>query len=231
MESTILLLNYQLNEVIYVYAIVVGCGHFGASIALKLADEGHDVVVIDTDKSAFSKLGMAFNGLTIMGVGIDEDALKKAGIEKADALLATTRDDNTNIMISEIAKNIYKVPKVLARAYLQSKVDTYDDFNVDFVCPTTAGMEEMYNMMLSDGTKLRTNIGNNLSIFEVKIRKNRSFKVEKIESKFNVRVCAVKRREFQIADEDRNLQKDDVIVILSGLEDAKKISKYFGDES
>ncbi len=203
----------------------------GASLARRLADEGHDVVVIDRQKDAFSKLGPAFNGLTITGIGIDEDVLKKAGIEKADAVIAATRDDNTNIMISEIAKSIYKVPKSLARVYLQSKVDTYKDFNVDFVCPTTIGVEEMYNVLFSDGTKLRANVGDNLSIFEVKIRKDKIFKVEEIESKFDVRICAIKRKAFQVARDEENLQKDDTLVILSGLDEAKKISKYFGDES
>jgi len=214
-----------------VYFIIVGCGYFGASLALKLADKGHDVVVIDKEKSAFAKLGPSFNGLTIIGVGIDEDVLKKAGIEKADAVIASTRDDNTNIMISEIAKKIYKVPKVVARVYLQSKINTYKDFNVDFVCPTIIGVEEMYNTLFSNGTKLLANIGNDLSIFEVRIQKDKVFKVEEIESKFGVRVCAIKRKEFQIANGNDDLQKEDVIVILSGLEDAKRVSKYFGDES
>ena len=211
------------------YVIIVGCGYFGRSLALKFADEGHDVVVIDKDKTAFSKLGMAFNGLTIVGVGIDEDILKKAGIEKSGAVIAATRDDNTNIMIAEIAKMIYKVPKVMARVYLQSKIGTYKDFNVDFVCPTTIGVEEMYNMLFSDGIKLRANIGDDLSIFEVAVRKDKSFKAKDVESKFDVRVCAVKRKNFEIVSEDQDLQKDDVVVILSDLEEAKKISKYFGD--
>jgi len=211
------------------YVIIVGCGYFGASLALKLADEGHDIVVIDKDKTSFSKLGMAFNGLTIIGVGIDEDILKKAGIERADAVIAATRDDNTNIMIAEIAKKIYKVPKVIARVYLQSKVGTYKDFDVDFVCPTTIGVEEMYNMLFSDGTKLRANIGDGFSVFEVVVRKDKIFKVEEIESKFGVRICAVKRENFEIAFGDRELQKDDIVVILSDLESARKVSKYFGD--
>jgi trk system potassium uptake protein TrkA len=211
------------------YFIIVGCGYFGASLALKLADEGHDIVVIDKDKTSFSKLGMAFNGLTIIGVGIDEDILKKAGIEKADAVIAATRDDNTNIMIAEIAKKIYKVPKVIARVYLQSKVGTYKDFDVDFVCPTTIGVEEMYNMLFSDGTKLRANIGDGFSVFEVVVHKDKIFKVEEIESKFGVRICAVKRENFEIAFGDRELQKDDIAVILSDLESARKVSKYFGD--
>lgn len=211
------------------YVIIVGCGYFGASLALKLADEGHDVVVIDKDKSSFSKLGVAFNGITIIGVGIDEDILKKAGIEKADAVIAATRDDNTNIMIAEIARTIYEVPKVIARVYLQSKIETYKDFNVDFVCPTTIGVEEMYNMLFSDGTKLRSNIGDGLSIFEVTVSKDKVFKVKDVESKFNVRVFAIKRKNFEIVSEDQDLHKDDIVLILSNLEEAKKISKYFGD--
>jgi len=71
---------------------VVGCGKVGSTLAKSLSDEGHDVVVIDSDAKNFERLGPDFNGMKIQGVVIDEDVLKQAGIERADALAAVTPD-------------------------------------------------------------------------------------------------------------------------------------------
>jgi trk system potassium uptake protein TrkA len=124
-------------EAISVYLIVVGCGRVGAQLANFLAAEGHDVVVIDKNHGAFRRLGGIFNGITIEGIGFDEDVLREAGVEKADALAAVTDLDNTNLMIAEVARQIFKVPKVVARLYNPEKEASYQQFELNYVCGTT----------------------------------------------------------------------------------------------
>lgn len=85
----------------------------GPAFVNMLSGEGHDVVVIDRDINSFSRLGSGSNCMTIPGIPIDEDVLKEAGIERADALAAVTADDNTNIMIAQIAQQLYQVPFVI----------------------------------------------------------------------------------------------------------------------
>ena len=118
------------------YVIIVGCGRVGAELAQILQGEGHNVVIIDRDPSAFRRLGANFNGITLAGNGFDLDVLAEAGIEKADAFCAVTNGDNTNIMASQIARTIYRVPTVLARVYDPPRAAIYRDLGLHIISGT-----------------------------------------------------------------------------------------------
>ena len=118
------------------YVIIVGCGRVGAELAQILQGEGHNVVIIDRDPSAFRRLGANFNGITLAGNGFDLDVLVEAGIEKADAFCAVTNGDNTNIMASQIARTIYRVPTVLARVYDPPRAAIYRDLGLHIISGT-----------------------------------------------------------------------------------------------
>ncbi len=107
--------------------VILGCGRVGAAFASKMDREGHAVTVIDGSSEAFNRLDIGFQGETIVGNGVDEDILKRAGIETADAFAAVTNIDNRNIMASQIARYIFQVKKVLCRIYDPARGDTYRD--------------------------------------------------------------------------------------------------------
>ncbi|HEX9246036.1 MAG TPA: TrkA family potassium uptake protein [bacterium] len=121
------------------HTVILGCGRVGATLALMLEDAGHSVSVIDRDREAFRRLGQRFKGKTILGIGIDEDVLKKAGIERARAFAATTSGDNSNIMSAQIAKVKYKVPRVIARIYDPLRAEAYKELGIDTISPTLLG--------------------------------------------------------------------------------------------
>ncbi|MBI3359657.1 MAG: TrkA family potassium uptake protein [Chloroflexi bacterium] len=105
--------------------IVMGCGRVGEAVSRLLASEGHDVAVIDYDASALTRLGLDFAGRTITGVGFDKKVLLEAGIEQADAFVATSSSDNANIVAARIARNIFHVPRVVARLFDPRRADIY----------------------------------------------------------------------------------------------------------
>ncbi len=119
------------------HVIVAGCGRVGSQLAILLSYEGHDVAVIDRDPESFGRLGDAFNGLTVEGLGFDQDVLKEAGVRQADVLAAVTDKDNSNLMIAEVASKIYEVPTVIARLYNPERERTYQQLGLDYVCGTT----------------------------------------------------------------------------------------------
>ena len=121
------------------HVVILGCGRVGATLALMLEADGHSVAVIDRDRESFRRLGQEFRGKTILGMGIDEDVLKKAGIERAGAFAATTNGDNTNIMSAQIAKIKYKVARVIARLYDPLRAEAYKELGVDTISPTLLG--------------------------------------------------------------------------------------------
>lgn len=128
--------------------IVLGCGRVGATLASMMDREGHQVTVIDASNDSFRRLDSSFKGETLLGNGVDEDVLIKAGIREADAFAAVTNGDNRNIMASQIAKEIFGVKKVVCRIYDPMRQDTYNELGLETICPTVVGAQ-----MISDALK------------------------------------------------------------------------------
>jgi trk system potassium uptake protein len=118
-------------------AVIMGCGRVGARVAGLLDHTGNEVTVIDVDSKSFRRLPSGFGGETIIGTGIDEDVLRRAGIEDADAFIAVTNGDNRNIMAAQVARLIFGVPEVVCRIYDPVREDTYRRLGLTTVCPTT----------------------------------------------------------------------------------------------
>lgn len=130
------------------YFIIAGCMTIGASLAQILSEENHDVVVIDSDPKNLEALGSGFNGVTITGMPMDEDVLRNAGIEQADALAAVTRDDNMNVMIAQVAQNLFHVPKVITRLYSPERELVFREMGMTTVCPTSLAVNKIKEMLL-----------------------------------------------------------------------------------
>ena len=97
--------------------IIMGCGRVGRQVSQMMANEGHDVTVIDKNAEPLARLGLDFKGRKIQGVGFDRDVLLAAGIETAEAFAAASSSDNVNIISARIARNIFRIPRVVARLY------------------------------------------------------------------------------------------------------------------
>ncbi len=129
------------------YIIIAGCRKVGSNLAIELSQSNHDVVVIDNDPDNFELLGSGFNGLTITGMPIDEDVLRSAGIEKADALAAVSNDDNMNVMISRVASDIFHVPRVVTRVYDPEREIVFSKLGLQTICPTTLAVYKIKDML------------------------------------------------------------------------------------
>ncbi len=119
--------------------VILGCGRVGAYLAKMLVAESHQVTVIDRDIEAFRRLGSDFTGNLVVGTGIDEDVLRRAGIEQAEAFVAVTNGDNTNVMAAQVAKEIFGVPRVICRIYDPLREEIYRTLELETICPTILG--------------------------------------------------------------------------------------------
>lgn len=142
------------------HIIVVGCGKVGAKFSNVMSDEGHDIVVIDNDANNFDSLDPNFGGLTVLGMPIDEDVLKTAGIETADCLVAVTPDDNINMMACQVAKEIFKVPLVFARIQDPVREEVFFQFGVQTICPTNMAVDELRSLIYGEQGLANQTIGN-----------------------------------------------------------------------
>ncbi len=128
--------------------LIVGCGKVGARLANVLSKEGHDVSVVDADETKFEYLDSDFSGFTTTGIPIDEDVLKKAGIQNCDAVVALSENDNVNIMVCQLAREIFGIENSLARIYDSSREDVFSHFGIDTVCPTNLTVDAVRSAVI-----------------------------------------------------------------------------------
>lgn len=116
--------------------VIMGCGRVGSALAARLDAEGHAVTIMDTNADAFQRLPRDFRGAAIIGNGIDEQALQRAGIGSADVFVAVTQGDNRNLMAAQIAKHIFHVSRVVTRVYDQSRAVLYQELGLETINTT-----------------------------------------------------------------------------------------------
>lgn len=130
-------------------AVIAGCGEFGAKIAVLLQKKNMNVHIIDIDENSFSKLSPEFDGFTITGDAADIDLLEFAGASKASIIIAATNDDNTNIMIGQMSKHLYKADEVVVRIYDSAKKFLCADMDITSICPCVLSENE-FKRIISD---------------------------------------------------------------------------------
>ena len=134
--------------------VILGCGRVGATLAQLLTAESHDVTVVDQNSEAFDRLGQDFpQEKTVIGDGTDEDVLRRAGLDTADAFVAVTNGDNRNILASQIAQHTFGVPKVMCRIYDPIRQETYNGMGLDSICPTIVGAKLFRDALLNPVTR------------------------------------------------------------------------------
>lgn len=116
--------------------IIMGCGRLGAELAVMLEADGHAVAILDLDKVAFDHLPSSFKGKRIIGDGTDQDTLRRAGAEKADAFVAATRGDNRNALSAQIAKHVFHIERVGSVIFDPIREEVYHSLGLRTINPT-----------------------------------------------------------------------------------------------
>lgn len=132
-------------------ALIVGCGRVGSALAKRLHEAGWEVVAVDETEEALERLGERWPGEFHVGHGMDSALLEAAGIASADLVIVATDGDNTNLVVAQVAKQRYEVPKVAVRVQDPARAAFYSDRGFDVVSPTTSAIEALAALAL-DGS-------------------------------------------------------------------------------
>lgn len=127
--------------------VIVGCGRLGSILASELSQKGSRVVLIDRDQRSFSLLDARFSGFRLTGDAVEVDVLQAADLAEAGCLLATTQKDTINLMVAQVAKVVFSVPKVLARVYDPKRGILYRKFGIETICPTSLAAQEFLRVI------------------------------------------------------------------------------------
>lgn len=150
--------------------IVIGCGRVGAGLAHNLSQRGYIVSIVDSNPDAFTQLSPTFTGQKIVGIGFDRDVLLRAGIERSDGLAAVTTSDETNVVTAFVARQIFQVPKVVARVNHPRQAVIYHRLNVQTIAPTTWGISRIADLLCHSQLDTILSLGNGeVDILQVEI--------------------------------------------------------------
>lgn len=127
--------------------IIMGCGRVGSQVSLLLVTHGHEVTVIDHDANALARLGSEFKGKVVRGLGFDRNALLEAGVETAEGFVAASSSDNANIVAARVARNIFRVPRVVARLYDPVRAEVYQRLGLTTISSTAWGAERIVEVV------------------------------------------------------------------------------------
>ncbi|MFJ6278881.1 trk system potassium uptake protein TrkA [Arthrobacter subterraneus] len=130
--------------------VIMGCGRVGVSLAHTLDESGHSVAIIDQDDRAFRRLRGSFGGRKVTGVGFDRDTLKNADIENAYAFAAVSSGDNSNILATRVAREIFHVPHVVARIYDPGRAEIYQRLGIPTVAAVRWSADQVLRRILPE---------------------------------------------------------------------------------
>lgn len=207
------------------YVVIIGCGRVGSALAKELSNEGHDVSVIDSENERLKALGSGFNGQRLRGVEYDQGILIEAGIKEADVFVAVTPDDNTNITASQIARDIFKVPRVIGRTSEPEKGYIYELLGIETINPTKQAAYYLKNKILNKDLEIIASLDEYIDIVRIVVSNNRYTRVKEIEEKYQCSISAIRRSmEFIVPTRDLEIRKFDQIVCAIRKTDRRRLT-------
>jgi trk system potassium uptake protein len=147
------------------HIVIMGCGRVGSGLSDRLDAEGHSVCVIDKRSRAdLPYLSRGFGGKFIQGNGFSRAVLEEANIVHADAFIAVTSGDNSNIVGARVARDEFRVPKVVARIYDPRRADIYRDLGIPTVATVRWTINEVHQLLFHRELKPEQHFGNGETI-------------------------------------------------------------------
>jgi trk system potassium uptake protein TrkA len=201
----------------------------GSELAKLLSAEGHNVVVIDKNPTAFERLGGTFNGLTLVGNGFSLSLLKQAGIEKADAFCSVTNGDNTNLVSAQAAKKIFKVPKVIARVYDPARAHIYKALGLDIISGTILFAAMLRDKIIESSFSSYLIETKELGVIEIEVKNNLLGKtIQDINIPGEFLVVAIRRLQDVIIPEPHTILKaKDVLMAAVKVASLPRVKEKF----
>jgi trk system potassium uptake protein TrkA len=153
------------------YVIVIGGGKVGYYLTKTLAREHHEVLLLEKDYKRVNILHETLGDLVLQGDGCEVRTQEEAGMERADVVAAVTGDDEDNLVIAQIAKRRFQVPRAVARINDPKNQAVFKALGID---TTVSATEIIYHMIeqqipTGDVVPLALLRGSNIEIVEVEL--------------------------------------------------------------
>ena len=210
------------------YIVIVGCGKIGSIVARELANQNHNISVVERDGEKLATLGGGFNGFVTKGIEFDHDNLVAAGIEKADAVLAMTEDDNINITVALVATQIFGVKRVIAQVNEPARRHVYDALEIEVISPVRMGVNALLGKMALATTEKLAQLAQGYEIVKVLNHREAVSTVQELENEVGAIVTAIERNSIVILPSLKNtkIKAGDRLVVTLNVRDRQKLSDF-----
>jgi len=118
------------------YIIIIGGGKAGYFLTKTLLQRGHEVALIERDEQRSERLQEEFGDIVVHGE-CDPELLEEAGASRADILIAVTGRDETNLVVSLTAKELLRVPRVIARVFYPTNRGVFNQLGIELTVSST----------------------------------------------------------------------------------------------
>lgn len=210
--------------------VLVGGGRTGFNLAKRLLSTGHDPIIIEKDEDRANELNKKLDALIIAGSGTEINILKKADVEEADALAALTPNDETNLMITKLAKELGS-PQIIARVNETKHEEMFENIGADVtissIMPTVGLLEkaitgpEPYSLLSLGGNKAEA--------VEVTISENSEVAGKPVKEIDLPNLCTIAMitREDELINpkENPSLKENDRVILVGDEENIKSMGK------
>jgi len=222
-----------------VRVLIVGAGQVGSSIAADLADT-HDVVVLDLDADRVEDLNYSLDVLGVTGDGTTMDTLEEAGIEDADIVIASTDNDETNIVVCSTATAVsdaFTIARVKDTEYLRTWERSKRAFGVDFmVCTNLLAAESIVRTLSLPAARDDSLFADGLvemAEFEVDAESPVTDQTVAEADRFDslTFVAVLRNGSVEIADGDTVITAGDRVVAIGSPESVRKFAEAIAPET
>lgn len=207
--------------------IIVGGGEIGLTTANVLASKEHDLILIESDEKRAKQVANMIDAMVIKGDGTDISVLKDAGADDADAIIAATNDDKTNLMICEIAKS-FSVKKVIARVNKSENEELFTKLGITGVVPVVGtAVTNIKNLLMeSRAERIIYELGKGeVQVLAITLPKDSKLVGKPAEIKNAIIGVIYRNGDLILPRESTKLNEGDVLVLTARTESLKSIRK------
>lgn len=146
------------------HMVIIGCGRTGSALATRFDSEGDTVTVVDRDGQSRRRLPAAFGGAFVEGDALQRPVLEAAGIVRAEALLAVSSSDSTNIVVPRVARDVFHVPHAVGRIDDPGRVPLGSDLGLIVISSVGTTVDRVHRMLRHPGLEPERTFGNGESL-------------------------------------------------------------------
>lgn len=208
--------------------LVVGCGRVGAELAYRLYQKGHAVIVLDQTDAAFHNLPLDFRGRTVVGDALNQEVLRRAGVEDAHGVAVVTSNDSVNAVVGHLARTVYGAPVVTVRNYDSRWRPLHEVFGLQMVSSSSWGAQRIEELLYQQQTRTVFSAGNGeVEVYEFAVPEAWSgHSLEKLLPRQDCVLVALTRAGRALLPGcDFELERGDLILVSATLEGSEVLQR------